>query len=94
MSGIVNIKLKEGRDRYEGSMKYSSDRLIADNFNSDRIEFNLGGPDLLSFKPFQLFQELTYQEDFHFSLMGMGKCMMGIFRSHQNYIHIAIGVHH
>ena len=33
-------------------------------------------------------------EDFHFFLMVMGKCMMGIFRSHQNYIHIAIGVHH
>ena len=46
MSGIVNIKLKEGRDRYEGCMKYSSDRLITGNFNSDRIEFNLGGPDL------------------------------------------------
>ena len=124
MSGVVNIKLKEGRDHYEGTIKYSSDRLLSDNFNTDRIEFNLGGPDLLfqtiptisgielpgrfSFflngygkmydgnlpKLFQLFQELNYQEDFHFFLMGMGKCMMGIFRSHQNYIHIAIGTHH
>ncbi len=47
MSGVVNIKLKEGRDNYEGTVKYSSDRLLSDNFNSDRIEFNLGGPDLL-----------------------------------------------
>ena len=46
MSGIVNIKLKEGRERYEGALKYSSDRLLVDNFNSDRVEFNLGGPDL------------------------------------------------
>ena len=47
MSGVVNIKLKEGRDHYEGTVKYSSDRLLSDNFNSDRIEFNLGGPDLI-----------------------------------------------
>ena len=46
MSGVVNIKLKEGRDRYEGSIKYSSDRLMPDHFNTDRVEFNLGGPDL------------------------------------------------
>ena len=46
MSGVVNIKLKEGRDHYEGSLKYSSDRLMPDHFNTDRIEFNLGGPDL------------------------------------------------
>ena len=41
MSGVVNIKLKEGRDKYEGAFKYSSDRFIPDNFNSDRMEFNL-----------------------------------------------------
>ena len=46
MSGIVNIKLKEGRDHYEGALKYSSDRFLPDNYNSDRLEFNLGGPDL------------------------------------------------
>ena len=46
MSGVVNIKLKEGRDRYEGSLKFSSDRFISNNFDSDRLEFNFGGPDL------------------------------------------------
>ena len=46
MSGVVNIKLKEGRDKYEGTLKYASDRFFPDQFNSDRIEFNLGGPDL------------------------------------------------
>ena len=46
MSGVINIKLKEGRDYYEGAVKYASDRFLPDNFNSDRIEFNFGGPDL------------------------------------------------
>ena len=46
MSGVVNIKLKEGRDHYEGAFKYSSDRLFFESFNTDRMEFNLGGPDL------------------------------------------------
>ena len=44
MSGIVNIKLKEGRDNYEGSIKFASDRIFAQQFNTDRIEFNFGGP--------------------------------------------------
>ena len=39
MSGVVNIKLKEGRDRYEGAIKFSSDRLFSENFNTDRFEF-------------------------------------------------------
>ena len=47
MSGVINIKLKEGRDHYEGTIKYASDRLFPEQFNTDRIEFNLGGPDLL-----------------------------------------------
>jgi len=46
MSGVVNIKLKEGRDQYEGSFKFSSDRFISNNFGSDRLEFNFGGPNL------------------------------------------------
>jgi len=46
MSGVVNIKLKEGRDQYEGSFKFSSDRFISNNFGSDRLEFNFGGPGL------------------------------------------------
>ena len=46
MSGIINIKLKEGRDHYDGSVKYSSDRFLPDNYNTDRLEFNFGGPDL------------------------------------------------
>ena len=76
MSGIVNIKLKEGRDRYEGSMKYSSDRLITENFNSDRIEFNLGGPDLFFEKiPKLLGKDLP--GSFSFFLNGYGKVYDG-----------------
>jgi len=50
MSGIINIKLKQGRDHFEGTVKYASDNwgLGSDKINhysTDRIEFNLGGPD-------------------------------------------------
>jgi len=49
MSGVVNIKLKEGRDEFEGAVKFTSDNwgLSADNirhYKTDRYEFNLGGP--------------------------------------------------
>ncbi|MEE1566385.1 MAG: TonB-dependent receptor [Arenicellales bacterium] len=49
MSGIINIRLKEGRDKFEGSIKYLSDHWGAatgafEHFNSDRFEVNLGGP--------------------------------------------------
>ena len=50
MSGIINIKLKDGRDHYEGTVKYSSDNWgleqdVITHYSTDRIEFNLGGPD-------------------------------------------------
>ena len=76
MSGIVNIKLKEGRDHYEGSVKYSSDRLLDDKFNSDRIEFNFGGPALF----FQTLPSLfgaDFPGRFSFFLNGYGKMYDG-----------------
>ncbi|MDP6169728.1 MAG: TonB-dependent receptor, partial [Candidatus Marinimicrobia bacterium] len=76
MSGVVNIKLKEGRDHYEGTVKYSSDRLLADNYNSDRVEFNLGGPDLF----FQTLPNIAGVEipgRFSFFLNGYGKMYDG-----------------
>ena len=76
MSGIVNIKLKEGRDRYEGALKFSSDRFLADNFNSDRIEFNLGGPDLF-FEKIPKFVNLDIPGSFSFFLNGYGKVYDG-----------------
>jgi hypothetical protein len=47
MSGVVNIKLKEGRDDFEGAVKITSDNwgLSTDNiqhYRTDRYEFNLG----------------------------------------------------
>ena len=76
MSGVVNIKLKEGRDKYEGAFKYSSDRFIPDNFNSDRMEFNLGGPDLF-FQTLPKFLGLDLPGNFSFFLNGYGKTYDG-----------------
>ena len=76
MSGVVNIKLKEGRDHYEGSIKYSSDRLMPDHYNTDRVEFNLGGPDLfLQTLPDMLGIDLPGRFSFFFN--GYGKMYDG-----------------
>ena len=50
MSGIINVSLKSGSDKFEGAFKYVSDHWgIIDRESavsySDRFEFNLGGPD-------------------------------------------------
>lgn len=52
MSGIINVKLKEGREKYEGSFKYSSDNWglskdVLSHYLTDQIEFNIGGPSLI-----------------------------------------------
>jgi outer membrane receptor for ferrienterochelin and colicin len=52
MSGIINIRLKEGRKHFEGSFKYASDNWgmgqdVISHFSTDRVEFNVGGPDPL-----------------------------------------------
>lgn len=44
MSGIIDVKLKEGSDTYEGSARYKTDNILPNNFNTDNIEFTLGGP--------------------------------------------------
>ncbi|MDC0383557.1 TonB-dependent receptor [Candidatus Marinimicrobia bacterium] len=76
MSGIVNIKLKEGRDSYEGALKYSSDRLLPDNYNSDRLEFNLGGPDFF-FETVPSLFKIDLPGRFSFFLNGYGKMYDG-----------------
>jgi outer membrane receptor for Fe3+-dicitrate len=53
MSGVVNIRLKEGRSKYEGALKYTSDNWGVSNarwrhYNTDRFEFNFGGPSFLT----------------------------------------------
>lgn len=44
MSGIIDVKLKEGAKQLEGSVRYKTDKILSDNFNTDNIEFTLGGP--------------------------------------------------
>ncbi len=53
MSGIINIRIKEGSDKYHGTLAYSSDnfglsQLPWDSFNKDRLEFTLSGPEPIS----------------------------------------------
>tara|TARA_B100001250_G_scaffold10166_1_gene8844 strand:- start:1610 stop:4366 length:2757 start_codon:yes stop_codon:yes gene_type:complete len=76
MSGVVNIKLKEGKDRYEGAIKFSSDRLFSENFNTDRFEFNLGGPDLF-FQSLPKTLGIDLPGNFSFFLNGYGKVYDG-----------------
>ena len=76
MSGVVNIKLKEGSDHYEGAVKYASDRFLADNFNSDRIEFNFGGPDLF-LQTIPRLVNVDLPGRFSFFLNGYGKMYDG-----------------
>ncbi|HDR05154.1 MAG TPA: TonB-dependent receptor [Candidatus Marinimicrobia bacterium] len=44
MSGIIDVKLKEGAKELEGSFRYKTDKLQRNHFNSDNVEFTLGGP--------------------------------------------------
>ncbi|TKJ42440.1 hypothetical protein CEE37_01800 [candidate division LCP-89 bacterium B3_LCP] len=51
MSGVIDIKTKEGGDRYSGSMSIKSDNfgsnVPVENQNIKSLEFSLGGPDKL-----------------------------------------------
>ncbi len=78
MSGVVNIKLKRGMDRYEGTFKYMSDHLglspeLIHQGNSDRVEFTFGGP---SFFTETLLKKLNIDLPGSFAvfLNGYGKC--------------------
>jgi outer membrane receptor protein involved in Fe transport len=46
MSGVVQIKTREGGDKYHGSASMKTDHaLVLDYFNTDVMEFNLHGPE-------------------------------------------------
>ncbi len=51
-SGVVNVKTREGGDRYHGSFSYKTDNIIAKssfhNFNTDIVEANFSGPEPLT----------------------------------------------
>lgn len=45
MSGIIDVKLKEGASRFEASFRYKTDQIFGKaGFNTDNLEFTLGGP--------------------------------------------------
>ena len=50
-SGIINVRTKTGGDNYSGFFSYKMDHFIGSarssdfSFNSDHVEFNLGGPE-------------------------------------------------
>ncbi|MBT4361273.1 MAG: TonB-dependent receptor plug domain-containing protein [Candidatus Marinimicrobia bacterium] len=53
MSGIINIRIKEGSEVYHGTFSYSSDHfglkdLPWDAFTKDRVEFTLSGPEVFT----------------------------------------------
>jgi outer membrane receptor protein involved in Fe transport len=46
-SGVVDMRIKEGKDEFEGSLTYKTDHFGFDspfNFNTDILDFNLSGP--------------------------------------------------
>ncbi|MDP6684330.1 MAG: TonB-dependent receptor [Candidatus Marinimicrobia bacterium] len=82
MSGIINVNLKSGSDKYEGAVKYISDHwgVISKESAvsySDRLEFNLGGPELVFTRILPLFGIHSFGK-FSFYLSGFGN----VFNSH------------
>ena len=72
MSGVVNVKLKKGSDRYEGSFKFSTDEVGSlQSYGSNRLEFNLGGPSIWERGLERL--GLNVPGKFYFFLVGYGK---------------------
>ena len=66
-SGIVNYKTKEGRDEFEGEIRYTTDDYGApDNTfdNLDRIFIGLGGPSPIRDLTYYVSLEGTYQDDY------------------------------
>jgi outer membrane receptor protein involved in Fe transport len=50
MSGVIDVVTKDGGDRFSGSFRFTSDNLAGSAFNSSNtqiVEFDLGGPELL-----------------------------------------------
>jgi outer membrane receptor protein involved in Fe transport len=46
-SGVVDMRIKEGKDQFEGSLTYKTDEFglgSPSNFNTDVLDFNISGP--------------------------------------------------
>jgi outer membrane receptor protein involved in Fe transport len=53
MSGIINVRTRDGGDRYTSYLSYKSDKIgfserSINNLNTDIVEFTLSGPELLT----------------------------------------------
>jgi outer membrane receptor protein involved in Fe transport len=51
MSGIIDVVTKDGRDTYSGSIKFKTDNFgmnLFNNYNTQILEFDFGGPELLT----------------------------------------------
>ena len=51
MSGVVQVKLKEGSEKFHGSLSYKLDHFGINweaNFNTDALDFSLSGPELIN----------------------------------------------
>ena len=69
-SGVVNVSLKEGAQRYKGNVSYKRDDFgqsrssLFRNFNSELYEASLGGP-VFPFVPTDAIGELTFFSNFY-----------------------------
>lgn len=73
MSGVVNVRLKEGKEDFEGSLKVTSDGAggLLPDYGTRRLEFNLGGPSLTGLALAEI--GLNLPGSLHFFLNGYGK---------------------
>jgi len=74
MSGIIDVVTKEGDEEYSGSVNLKTDNLgmgILDQYNTQILEFNFGGPDLISGSLLPVFG-LKAPGDFTFFISGYG----------------------
>ncbi len=74
-SGVVNVSLKEGGERYRGGLVYKTDKPGASNgflnsFNSESYEFTLSGPEPISGLLFPLISKGLGSVTFFTSLVG------------------------
>lgn len=51
MSGVIDVVTKEGSEKYHGGISFKTDHFglgLLDNYNTHILEFNLGGPELIT----------------------------------------------
>lgn len=74
-SGVVNVSLKEGGERYRGGLVYKTDKVstskgFLNSFNSESYEFTLSGPEPVTGFLFPLISKSLGQVTFFTSLVG------------------------